>query len=111
MNRAGFYAAKTYPVHTELRAGLIDSRRSKMNFDLVFLCRDTDNIKGEKSSINIMEFMKLLENQYMDIKTELKDYHLNENDIYLIKMGIAFEMIFRYRCVNDSEKNWSSEEL
>lgn len=102
LNRAGFYAAKAYPVHTELRAGLIDRRRSKMNFDLVFLCRDTGNIKEEKSSINIMKFMKLLENQYMDIKTELKDYHLNENDIYLIKMGIAFEMIFRYRCVNDS---------
>lgn len=91
---SGFLVEKTYPIHTELRAGLVDNRRDKMNYDLVIVARVKSNLSLE--SINISEFMEIVESEFRRTYMELNDANLAELDENLIKVGKVFELYSKY---------------
>jgi len=92
--RAGFSISGTYPVHAELRAGLIDSRRSKMNYDLVIVAKIKDTEKEE--GIQWEQFLIEVSKNYRDVHDRLKGEALNAMDIKLIEVGKAFEVYSQY---------------
>ncbi|MBV7272725.1 DUF1156 domain-containing protein [Clostridiaceae bacterium UIB06] len=94
---SGFIIEKTYPIHTELRAGLIDNRRDKMNYDLVIVAKE--KIDSNLESIRINKFMKDVNTEVEDVCTELNDENLAFLDKLLIKVGKVFEIYSMY-CPN-----------
>lgn len=103
---SGFLVEKTYPIHTELRAGLIDNRRDKMNYDLVIVARAKSNLSSV--SININEFMEVVELEFKRTYLELNDRNLALLDKSLIKVGKIFELYSKYYsniCMDDKKIN------
>lgn len=91
---SGFIIEKTYPIHTELRAGLIDNRRDKMNYDLVIVAKERTNFNSE--NISIKKFMKDVNTEVERAYTELNDGNLAFLDKLLIKAGKVFEIYSMY---------------
>ncbi|KZL90019.1 DUF1156 domain-containing protein [Clostridium magnum] len=92
---AGFYVEKTYPIHTELRAGLIDNRREKMNYDLVIVARLKSNFAS--TEIDIDEFLRKVDLEFGKTYCELNDKNLSNLDILLIKVGKVLE-VYSHHC-------------
>lgn len=90
MFNSGFIVEKTYPVHTELRAGLIDNRREKMNYDLIIVARVKEN--SNNCSIQINEFLEKVEIEFQKTYLELEDENLSIIDMNLIRVGKVFEI-------------------
>lgn len=90
---SGFSVQKTYPVHTELRAGLIDSKRSKMNFDLILVCRETGTDKSSTAYITWKDFKNDINSKYKQICRSLNGIDINKPDSQLIRIGIVFELL------------------
>lgn len=87
---AGFIIEKTYPIHTELRAGLIDNRRDKMNYDLVIVAKVNNKFNG--SSVQIDEFLNKVQTEFESTYLELNDKDLSKLDMLLIRVGKVFEV-------------------
>ena len=87
---AGFYVKKTYPIHTELRAGLIDNRRDKMNYDLVIVAQIKDIHNNDRMQID--EFFKRVNFEFEKTYLQLNDKDISNLDRLLIKTGKAFEI-------------------
>ena len=91
---AGFYVEKTYPIHTELRAGLIDNRRDKMNYDLVIVTKVKNTFINDE--IEMDEFFRMVDIEFKKTYHELNDKDLSNLDIILIKIGKVFEIYSQY---------------
>jgi adenine-specific DNA methylase len=91
---SGFTIEKAYPIHTELRAGLIDNRRDKMNYDLIIVAKEKNTEISRK--IDIGSFMKVVNVEFQNICIELNDENLAFLDKLLIKVGKVFEIYSRY---------------
>lgn len=87
---AGFYVEKTYPIHTELRAGLVDNRRDKMNYDLVIVTRVKSNFINDE--IQMDDFFRKVDLEFKKAYYELNDKELSNLDKNLIKVGKIFEI-------------------
>ncbi|MCH5138236.1 hypothetical protein JMF89_13625 [Clostridiaceae bacterium UIB06] len=92
---AGFYVEKTYPIHTELRAGLIDNRREKMNYDLVIVARVKSDFTNN-FEIGKDEFFRKVDFEFEKTCKELNDGGLSNLDILLIKVGKVLEIHSKY---------------
>lgn len=86
----GFLIERTYPIHTELRAGLIDNRREKMNYDLIMVARVKEN--DNSASIQLDAFLRKVEIEYEKTCLELEDKSLSQIDSNLIRAGKVFEI-------------------
>ncbi len=93
--QSGFYVIKTYPIHTELRAGLIDNRRDKMNYDLIIVAK-TINKHKKNQKIYINDFIDKVESEFKETYENLNDNNLALLDMLLIKVGKAFEIYCKY---------------
>jgi Adenine-specific DNA methylase containing a Zn-ribbon len=98
---AGFYVEKTYPIHTELRAGLIDNRREKMNYDLVIVTKVKNTFINDE--IGLDEFFRKVDFEFKKTYYELNDKDLSNLDMLLIKVGKVFEIYSQY--YNDLHKS------
>lgn len=107
---AGFYVEKTYPIHTELRAGLIDNRREKMNYDLVIVARVKNTFINVE--IGIDEFFKQVDFEFEKTYHELNDKDLSNLDILLIKVGKVLE-VYSHHCngIHESRRKVIMKEL
>jgi len=92
--KAGFCITGTFPVHTELRAGLIDSRRSKMNYDLVIVAKIKEQEVEER--IDWEKFITEVSKSFENMHNRLKYEGLGALDIKLIEVGKAFEVYSKY---------------
>jgi len=92
--KAGFCITGTFPVHTELRAGLIDSRRSKMNYDLVIVAKIKE--KEVQERIDWEKFIAEVSKSFENMNDRLKYEELGALDIKLIEVGKAFEVYSKY---------------
>lgn len=90
----GFIVERTYPIYTELRSGLIDNRREKMNYDLIIVSKVKD--KTLDNSISLEKFMEKVEQEFQKTYLELMDESLSILDILLIKTGKVFELYSKY---------------
>lgn len=91
---SGFSIVQTYPVHAELRAGLVDSRRDKMNYDLIIVARP--KMKSSVNSISWMEFMEEAYNGFEIVHARLEKENLSSIDRKLIQAGKVFELYSKY---------------
>ncbi|MBC2581288.1 DNA methyltransferase [Clostridium sp. DJ247] len=90
LTNAGFGVEKTYPIHTELRAGLIDNKREKMNYDLIIVARAKS--VERKEFIKLHEFITSVNTEFNKTMIELDDKELSRLDIILIKVGKVLEL-------------------
>jgi len=107
---AGFIIEKTYPIHTELRAGLIDNRRDKMNYDLIIVAKAKKNLN--ENSIHFDEFLNEVQIEFEKTYLELNDKNLSNLDMLLIRVGKVFEAYSnRYNNIYREDRKVSLMEL
>lgn len=107
---AGFYVEKTYPIHTELRAGLIDNRREKMNYDLVIVTRVKNSFIN--TEIGMEEFVRKVDFEFEKTYHELNDKDLSHLDLLLIKVGKVFEIYSKYyNNIDESSRKMGLKEI
>lgn len=106
---SGFYVKKTYPIHTELRAGLIDNRRDKMNYDLVIVAKVKSDITN--NSIQINEFFERVNLEFKKTYSMLNDKDISNLDILLIKAGKIFEIYSQCNNIYKDNNKVSLKEL
>lgn len=107
---AGFIIEKTYPIHTEFRAGLIDNRRDKMNYDLVIVAKAKNNFN--ENSIQLDEFLNEVQLEFERAYLELNDKSLSNLDMLLIRVGKVFEAYSkRYNNIYREDSKVSLKEL
>ncbi|HOO75885.1 MAG TPA: hypothetical protein PLS66_11380, partial [Tepiditoga sp.] len=92
--KSGFSVKKTWPVDIEKNSGLIDKNRSKMNLNLLIICKK--NYSPERKTKNISE----IENKIKKIYSEKKTEYFDKN----VKIaGIIFEYISENNIENEGK--------
>jgi len=94
LTNSGFIISNAYPIYMEYKAGLIDNRRGKMNYDLVIVA----NKKTEKHEelIQISEFLIKINKEVESIMKDYSDMDLNKFDKKLIMVGELYKLFSRY---------------
>lgn len=91
---SGFVILSAYPAYMEYKAGLIDNRRGKMNYDLVIMA----NKKSEKDveHIQVTEFFLKFTKEVELIMEDYHDLDLNKFDKMLMNVAVLYKLFSKY---------------
>jgi adenine-specific DNA methylase len=104
INISGFYVVKTHAIPSEAPNVLNIKNKKAISYDLIIVCKKTTD--KQKHELSMMEFMKLLERNYLD---RLRSYReegviIKGMDLIVVFFGEFFVLISEFQPIGDSRE-------